>query len=353
MAGWTLGNVTREAYKNATAAAIRSIAIGVVFGGLSFSVVWLEMSVIGEAEALERRYAAAGGYIAVVSSDVGLDAAACHHLGDHPAIDASGGYRSAATVNLATSPRIAFQHLAATPGLVRVWDPASGVVPKGYVVGRAAADELGLDDGSWIAGPRLAAGMVTIFDPELRNPFASRTIVELVPPTGTIDECWVQLSASTFEPGIDMLAATFPEAEPTVRHAIERGDLAQDPDSLRTSRMSQWAWIPASLVAAAVMTLTSLFRRPEIALYRAFGLQRTGVLLMLQVETLLTATMSVIAGASWAAAAYALTIGAGSVAQLATAARTDLFFLFSVVVVGPIAASLAAAGSPASLLKER
>lgn len=353
MTGWTIGNVVREAYANATAATARLVVLAAAFGGLSFSVFWLELSALGDVEALDRSYVAAGGYVAVVSSDVGLDAATCHRLSSHPTLTASGGYRTETTVNLTVSPRVAFQHLAATVGLLRVWDPAYDHSPDGYVVGRAAAEELGLRGGSWVAGPSLPAATVTVFDPELRNRFASRALLELMPPTGTVDECWVQLSRATFESGMEMLAAVFAEDEGAVRRAIARGDFAQTPQSLLSSRISQWGWLPASGVAAAVLALMSLFRRPEVAVYRAFGLPPAGVLLMLQVETVLVAIPSVSAGACWAAAAYAASAGDVSLSQQLTAARTELLLGLTIVALAPITASVAAAGTPAALLKER
>ena len=76
-------------------------------------------------------------------------------------------------------------------------------------------------------------------------------------------------------------------------------------------------------------------------------------MLMLQVETVLIATTSLMVGACWAAAAYAISAGGMSMAQILTAARTDLLLGLTIVALAPLAASFAAAGTPASLLKER
>ena len=75
-------------------------------------------------------------------------------------------------------------------------------------------------------------------------------------------------------------------------------------------------------------------------------------MLMLQVETVLIATTRLMVGACWAAAAYAISAGGVSMAQM-TAARTELLLGPTIVALAPLAASFAAAGTPASLLKER
>lgn len=352
-AGWRTGAIAREALANLASTRAQLTVLAAVIGGLAATVVWLELAAVGDAIALEQRFARAGGYVAVVASERGVDAAACDQLRRHPDVVASGGYRATDPVAPAMSPRVTFQRVEITAGLVELWDPAGLVVSGSYLVGQAAADELGLVSGSWLELNGVGRATTAIVDPSARNPFVSRAIMDLVPPTGTVDECWIEFRPGAFEAGLAMLPAMFVADEPQLRRAVDRGEFAEDPDERIASRITRFGWASATVVAAAVMALLSIVRRPETAVYRAFDMSRSGVVLMLQLETAVLALACGALGACWALAGYSVLVDVPTVGQAALALRGSLLFMLALVACGPLVAAIAASGTPASLLKER
>lgn len=353
MSGWRAGAIVREALANLASTTARLIVLATVVGGMSATVVWLELAAVGDALALEQRFVDGGGYVAVVASESGLDAAVCDRLRHHREVLGSGGFAAAGTVTSTTSPRVAFQHTHITSGLVTVWDADARLTPGSYIVGQAAADELGLLPGSWLDLEDVGRATVDVIDPGARNDFASRAIMDVVPAAGTLAECWVEFRPSSFTAGLAVLPAMFAADEPQVRRALDRGELADDPGARIVSRATRFGWVPAAIVAAAVIGLTSIVRRPETAVYRAFGLSRLGVLMMFQVETAVLAGACGLLGAAWAIATHSVLVGLPTFEQAAIALRSCLLFMMALAAAGPLVAASAASGSPASLLKER
>ncbi len=349
---WRASVVLAEAWSNALASRRRFAALTLVIAGLAGALTWGELSSWRELATAEQRYAAAGGYVAVVSGPSGVDAARCEDVGRHDVVMAAGSLRSAGQVASQTAPRVSLARIDVTAGLVGVWSPGEAAHPGALLVGGAAARELGVVTGSWLALSNEASVQVQVVDTDARNPLVARSIMDLAPASGPAAECWVEFRPAHAATGIRWLAAIFASDEATARPGVERGAFATDPQSTFAARLSGMAWLPASLVASGAIALLAVFRRPEIAVYCAFGLPRSGVLLLLQAETAIIVLMAAAAACAWSVLGFAAT-GTLDVLGAMVALRTAALFVAATAVIAPLMALLAAWGAPAALLKER
>ena len=353
MGGWQPRRLALEALANLTAAPVRLCVLAGIIAGLTGAIVWLELTAIDRALDREAAFTVAGGYIGIAASENGLDAGFCARLSQHDAVIASGGYSTGGLVASATSPRVTFQRLHATDRLTTVWDPSYRLTPGSYAVGQAAAAELGVRTGSWLQLLGSTGAPVSVFDPGERNSFASRAIVAPVPPVGNVSECWVEFAPSHVDAGLNWLRAEFAATDVVVRRAADRGAFADDPAELIASRVTRWSWLPAAIIAVAVVALLAWARRADVAVYRSFGVPRSGVLLMLQVEAIVITGSGLLIGTIWAIGLRAMADGPLAMDQWILGVRTGAAFALTMMAIGPLAAVLASAGSPAQLLKER
>lgn len=352
--GWRLAAVIREALANYASSSARILVLVVGVGGMLAALAWAELTFSAEVKGRAQRYAAAGGYVAVVDGLTGLTASSCERIRWDPRIVSAGGLRAGGEVIASNAPGVRFQRLEVTQGLVEVWDPSDPAIVSGaYLVGGAAAAELGLATGSWVSTDVGPTAPAVVIDPAARNPFAARAFLDLVPPTGRVDQCWVEFRPESFEAGLVWLPAAFAPQEAEARRAVDRGEFSVDPAELFAGRPHRWGWLPVGLVASTMIALMALFRRSESAVYRAFGLSKLGLLIMQEVETAALVLVTFVLASVWAVMAYAITSGAPDLDQVIVALRTSGKAAALILIIGPIAAALAAGGSPASLLKER
>lgn len=351
--GWRVAAVADEALSNVLSSPLRLLLLGTAIGAMGAGLCWMELSSLGEAAASEARFAHAGGYVAVVSGDEPISMSACARLSSVDGVDAAGGVRGASEVSSATSPSVRFARLEVSQGVVAVWQPASRSAPGHIGVGSAAASELGIGRDDWVELGEAGRGRVAVIDPLPRNPFAARSIIDVVPPVGRADECWVAFSRATFDAGVAMLAAAFAPQEVSVRRVAERGEFAVEPAAQVAGRITVWAWVPAALVIVAMYALTALFRRADVAVYRAYGLPGVGVLVMHQVEVGVVTLIATVAGTAWALALYATLVAIPDTLNVGSACATVLNFAGAVVAIAPAMAAWTGAGSPAALLKDR
>lgn len=352
--GWRLGAVVREAVANTVSSTARLTVLGLGLAGMMGALFWAELSFTRDVRQEIRRFDAAGARVAVVDGPNGIDAAACNRLRWSSHIVAAGGYRVAEQVESATSPRVAFAQWEIVAEVVRVWDEDAPLSPpSGYVVGIAAAREIGLTDGSLLQIADEEGIPVTVIDPGARNEAATRTIMSPVAPDGRLSQCWVEFEPGSYEAGLSWLSAYFAADEAEVRRAVTRGQFGLDPAVTLANRPQRWGWLPVGLAGAAVITLMAIFRRADTALYRAFGVRRIAVLVMHQSETWIVVLGSLVVGLLWALTAYSLASGIPSGDQILLASRTVFIAAAVVVLFGPLGAVIAGSGSPADLLKER
>lgn len=352
--GWRLAVVVGEALANVGAAGARSAVLVAGLSGLFGALVFAELAFSGDVKAEIERFDAAGGRVAVVAGPDGLDASRCEALRWNSNVVAAGGWRNAGQIQISTSPDVTFGRWEVTGDVTRVWDPGStSSSGTGYVVGLAAARELGLRSGSWLAPIDDDGGRVAVIDPTARNEFAARAILVPSSSTGRVAQCWVEFRPGAFEAGLAWLPAHFAADEAEVRPNVSRGEFGVDPAAMLAGRPQRWAWVPVGIVGAAMIALMALFRRSETAVYRAFGLGRTGLLIMQQVESIVVVAVALVVGSLWAAALHALFAGLPGPDQLWLALRTAGSAAALTAMLGPLGATVAGIGSPASLLKER
>lgn len=353
-AGWRLGAILHEALANLAASGVRGGALGVALSTMLAGLVLAELATAAEVEEQVRRFDAAGGRVVVVDGPDGLAASRCEELRWLPVVIAAGGWRRAGQRSAPNAPNVPFELWEITGDIVRVWDPRSSPGSRpGYVVGRAVAQELGLRDGALLGLDGMPAAPVAIADPSGRNPFAARVILDRVAPSGRLAQCWVELAPNALPAVLRWLPAHFAPGEVEARPLVSRGAFDVDPGEMLARRPQRWAWALVGLVGAMVLAVTALSRRADAALYRAFGLRRLGLLLMHQVEAIVLVSGALLVGSLWGFAAGALLTGLPGLDAAGLALRSATLAAAVTILVGPLGAWLAGAGSPAALLKER
>lgn len=263
--------------------------------------------------------------------------------------------RGGGEIRAANAPGTRFTRFEVTLGLVPIWDPDTKQAPGavGYLVGAAAAMELGLTTDSLVMTHDGELAAVTVIDPSLRNQFASRAFLDPIAPTGRLDQCWVEFRPQAFNAGSIWLPAVFAKDQVQVRRNVDRGQFATDPAELLASRPQRFGWIAVGAIATATMTLMALFRRSETAIYRAFGLPMKGVLIGAQVEVWLLVAGAYLTSILWIGVGFMLARGTPELDQIILALTTSAKAALATLVVAPVLVTVAGTGAPATLLKER
>ena len=358
---WRVGALAREAWRNVVNNAVRSMAVALIAGAAIGVLGSLELRTTADLAAFERDYAAAGGYVAVVTGQQGgVDAGRCARLREWPAVVAAGAVRVTGTVSFVSAAGVLFQSAAVTEGALRVWAPSRRAAPldggASYVSGRAFAKELGLREGSYTAlVGEPAATLRTVIDAERRNPQVQRWLLDVVPPVGLADECWVELRRESYAPGIASLAAWFSSgsSEAVVRPYTRRDEFTRDPLREFRDRPQRFGWVAAGGLIAAVFLLSAWFRRAELGLYLALGTGRLQVVSMLAVEAALLVGVGVLLAVPWVAAIQ-VSLGHDIPWEHARIAlRTSLLGALLGLGIAPWLAALVARGNIANLLKDR
>jgi hypothetical protein len=272
---------------------------------------------------------------------------------------AAGAVRTIGQVSFTTAPGVLFQGVEATQEIVRLWSPATkAVFPAGqfYVAGPALADELGVRPGlfvSTLAGP--VAQIAFVLDTNSRNPQAGRWLIDVVPPAGTAQECWVEFRPGSFEGGLGSLAADFAtgDKEPVVRRYIERDAFARDLASELAARPQRHGWIVVGVLLVGLLAMVAWFRRADLALYLAVGTSRWELLMMLAVEVIAVSVLGWIAGFCWALAVARLAGISLSIDGTRLALETSASAALMVIVLAPVLSLAMVRGSIAGLLKDR
>jgi hypothetical protein len=353
--GWRLGQVAWEALADLLGNPVRAALVLVILSGGFFAVAWAELEVSGHLLAQAEHLRAQGGDVAIVTVEEGsIEAAACEALGRRPHVIAAGSSRTVGTVEFTSAPGTRFELVEVTPGGLAVWDPAATPAEAGWLVGRAAAGDLGAHTGRLLAEPGQQPQPVTVVEAAARNQFADRAILALVAPAGEVDGCWVEFRAAAASGGRAALPAAFPGAEVSVRPLIRLDEeFARDSRADFERRPQRHLWAPVGALLTALLALGAFGRRSEMALYRAFGLPRTGLLAFHQTQVLALAVVGYAVAVAWAITVYAVLEGLPTPDQIVLATRAPARALLVVVAVAPWLAALAGRGSPAALLKDR
>jgi hypothetical protein len=361
MNAWRGRGLVREAALNLRAAWVRTLLLVAVLAAATGALGFLELRQAAEARDFQESYAAAGAYVAIATSQgVPLDAGRCAALNVVPGVVAAGGVRAGGTLSFTSAPGVLFQSADVSGRVVAVWAPGAAVPPPGSgasaLAGIALAEELGVLAGSFLqVEGREVAAVRAVIDAEPRNPRVQRWLLSETPPTGPVDECWVEFERSRFEAGIAALPAWFATGndDPVVRPYLRADEFTRDVGEEFRARPQQWGWAAMALLAGVVSLLVAWFRRAELGLYLAVGTSRLQLLTMLACESAATVSAGFVAGLGGAFYAHAITGAAipmdhAFIALATTGAGAVLAF-----VVAPIASLAAARGNVAAMLKER
>jgi hypothetical protein len=356
---WRIRSLAADAASNLVANGARSFialtAMAVIFGGLAF----LELHQAAGLLSFQSDYRAAGGYLAIVAEQGGISASRCEHLNGRQGIVAAGGDRGEGQATFSMAPGVLYQQYGVTRDLLRVWDPSyrpAAATSDTFMSGRALADELALRPGLVIArAGDPPAQLAAVLDVNQRAPQAGRSLFEIIPPVGMVDECWVEFAPEAYSGGADMLAAAFATSDndPTVRPFTAKDQFTRNPSHELSTRPQRHGWIAGAALIVGVLVLAAWFRRADLGLYLALGTPRSMLTIMLAIETWLLVVVAWGAGILWAlalqrATGHAVTWGAIHLAVVTSASAALL-----VVAVGPLASSLVARGNVAALLKDR
>lgn len=356
---WRIRTLAADAVSNLLANSARSLivfaAMAVVFGGLAF----LELQQASDLLQFESDYQAAGGYLAIVAQQGGISASRCEQLNGTHGIVAAGGDRGEGQATFTMAPGVLYQQYGVTRDLLRVWDPSYhplATTSNTFMSGRALADELALKPGLVLARVgEPPARLAAVLDVNQRAPQAGRSLFEVIPPSGMVDECWVEFTPEAYPGGADMLAAAFAtgDSDPTVRPFTAKDQFTRNPAHELSTRPQRNGWVAGAALIVGVLLLTAWFRRADLGLYLALGTARSMLTLMLAVETWLLAATAWAVGMLWALAIERATGHALTWGGIHLAVVTSGCAALAVVAVGPLLSTLVARGNIAALLKDR
>ena len=356
---WRLGSLTREAVANLAANRLRTLALVVVVASCLGSLAFLEVRQASDLLAFEASYRTAGGYVAVVRENGGISAATCNSLNGSTGVIAAGAVSMTGQATFASAPGVLFQSAQVTWPAVRVWAPGTRFVPPAtpYVLaGPALASELGVRAGLFLQ-PRgdPPALLAAVLDSGARDPQTGRWLIEVVPPTGSAQECWVEFTPQTFEAGVSSVAARFTTGDhvPTVQRYTQRDQFSRSPAQELASRPQRFGWIAVAGLVAALFGLVAWFRRADLGLYLALGTTRSQLTLMLAVECGCLVAAGWLVGDAWAFAIHRLADGGLTGGSLRMALTTSGSAALAAFVAAPLLGSGLVRGSIASLLKDR
>jgi len=356
---WRVTDLIAEAWSNLRAAPGRSfLLIGLtaaLMGGLSF----VEANTTSELIDFNRLYVASGGNAVVVYSDSGLSASTCSTAGSLPGVLGAGAISQLAPVETDMAPGTLFNTAAGTVGL---WDviatdqtTRTGSDGSGWVIGDAAATELGLTPGMMLGIAGDPKTVDNVMDTELRDPQASRWIMAPMAPTGAAVQCWIEFDAGISTGRTETATAIFAGVDDAVATPLVRLDeFSRDPLAELASRPTRFGWVLAGMVIALTVWVMAWFRRSDIGLYRALGTRTSGLTIIGSIEALIPLIVGATLGTLWGvAAASAVTGSATGADQWSIVARSVGSGVLLALIAAPLPWALGARQPIADQLKDR
>jgi len=356
MTGLSPFETVREAVHNAAAArvrlAIQIVAWTVMLGGIVIAELTFSQDLLAFNELLDQ----AGRRVLIVAPTEGgeLPASTCAGLGSESWVQNAGGRSPPEFTTLLVSGPLRFQSARITVGLLPVLDPASEVARATLVLGKTAADELGLRPGVPIhMAQRPPISLGGVIDTSVRNEAAGRWIFEVTPPVGSVSECWVEVEPWALDDARGLVEAAFPAISVAARPLIDVNQFTRDPVVELAKRPQRQAWIVIGSVFGFMGLLSGWFRRAESGLYAVLGNGRRHLLVMSQVETLLVAYISIPSSILWSVVWVGWTGGIPSADLLLLGTRTAVLAAAMGAIIAPLGALAIPLKDIAALLKDR
>lgn len=304
---WRVFDLVAEAWRNLRAAPGRTFLLvgvtAVLMGGLAF----VETSMTSELIEFNDRYVAAGSNAVVVYSDTGLPASTCSTTRSLSGVLAGGAVSSTMSVETDMAPGTLFNTAAGTTGL---WDviatsqvTRTGADGSGWIIGEAAADELGLSPGMMLGIDGHLQDVDSVVDTELRDPQASRWIMTTMAPTGLAAQCWIEYEPGITTGRIESASAIFAGVDDAIAVPLIRLDeFSRDPVAELANRPARYGWVVAGSVIALTVWVMAWFRRADIGLYRALGTRSSGLTIIGSIEAAVPLTIGATLGTLWGVA---------------------------------------------------
>jgi len=361
MTTWRVRDLVIDAVRNVGGSPVRSLLLGVTTAGLIGALVFTELSTTNDLLAFEHRFIDSGGNVVVAYSDDGLDTRRCAAMASMSGILETAAVTPGSPVEVAQAPGTLFSTGTITTGALTLFtlEPPASVtdVFDRWVIGSAAATELGLSEGMWLtvsgSEPRRVGAVI---DTEARNPQIDRWILTVAPAAGIARQCWVEFTPGATTGRNEMVETIFADSSDIlVTPWIRLDEFSRDPLTELAARPQTNAWLIAGLLLAGISWIGTWFRRSHIGLYRAVGTGPAALLIIGAVEYAIPILLGGLAGTLWAAAAWTATTASGfpDADQLAIAVRTAASTMLLALVTAPLLWPAAARGSIAQQLKDR
>lgn len=358
---WQLRALAREAVLNLRSNATRTAVLAGITAAALGTLAFLELRQAADIRAFAREYDAAGGYVVVVTPAEGatLSAGRCAAIESQEGVIAAGPVRLIGVESFTSAPGVLFQSAVVGEGTLRVWTPGTQSAPsppgESLAVGVALAKELGLRAGSYIAAAGGMPAAVSAVIDSRRNPQIQRWALDVAPPDGTADACWVAFRRASYAAGQTGLPAWFASGsrEPLVRPYLRSDQFTRDPAQEFAGRPQRFGWLAAAGLIVALAVLAAWFRRSEIGLYLAVGTSRAQLLGLLAIETLVVTAIAFLASTLWAVAIRRALHQAVPADELRVALRSAGSGALLALLAAPFAQVLVARGNIAALLKDR
>jgi hypothetical protein len=360
---WQLGELARDAARAASVPLWRAVLVVIGVGLFVFALTTAELSTTQDVIEFQRTLDEKGLWVGVLSNPDGmLSARNCQSLESRSWVVGAGGVRLGGSETFTQAPSTPFQTAWVTPGVVRIWtqgtaQPTFGAMSSGAVVGEEVATEVGLAARSFVQPETsvrpLQVGAVVNVDN--RFPNASRWLMYVTGPVGTVNECWIEIAPGSLPAALASASLAFPGvANIDARPLISLNDLSRDPATELSERPQADAWIAAGAAMVTINWLVTWFRRSDIGLYRALGTDTTSLWFMSQIETILLHSLGAIAGYSWAVVVFALPQGdLPLVDQLTVSGRTSASAVLVSIALSPLATFLVGRDQVSDQLKDR
>jgi len=357
---WRLRGLAVEAIRNVAGGRVRSVLLAVVAAGVVGALVFIELSTTDELLMFQEGFIDSGGNVFIATSEEGLAAEQCGALTSMEGVIGTAGIEAGPALETMIAPGTLFGTAEVTIGALGLFSSGPSVpaadVTDGWVIGQAAASELGISQGMWLGIDGSTSRRVgAVIDTEARNPRIGRWLMAVRPPVGSVTECWVEFAAGVTTGRQETVSAVFSGAtDVVVVPWIRLDEFSRDPIAEFAGRPQASAWIIAGLLIGMMAWLVTRFRRSQIGLYRAVGTGPSALLILGAVELGVPIVSGALIGSLWATAIWATAIaGYPSADQFSVAARTALSTVLLAIAVGPLLWPITARGSIAEQLKDQ
>lgn len=198
MIGWR--EVFREAWRDTASGASRAL-IGLALFAVGVGALgWAQASGVAQVARDAARWVDAGASVRIVDFGGAVDGAQCDALAAVEGMVASGAVRPGGSWRLAALPSRELKTFEVTPGLAGVLRPSMAEPATG--LGVWLSEDLARAVGAIPGGvlpvrgsetPVAVAGIFPFPDDDGRSPVLTYSVLEVVPPTGVFDACWVEV----------------------------------------------------------------------------------------------------------------------------------------------------------------